>query len=97
MKYIIVALITLIILALIFLIILATVNHFIRTYRYKYANWKVKSKDLPDGRMNMWIERGPSRDLWIEIDADDDSVMYEYDRLLDACNMRNATRKALHL
>jgi hypothetical protein len=45
----------------------------------------------------MWIERGPSRDLWIEIDADDDSVMYEYDRLLDACNMRNATRKALHL
>jgi hypothetical protein len=78
------------------MLLIAGMYHLYRRYSYKHAEWIVKTKDLPDGKMSLWIERGPSKDLWTEVEADH-AVMYEYDRLLDACNVRNATRKVLHL
>jgi hypothetical protein len=97
MKYILVAFFTLIVLVALVTLFVASVYHLYSKCSYKNAEWKIKTKDLPEGKMGLWIERGPNKDLWTEVDSNDDAVMYEYDRLLDACNVRNATRKVLHL
>lgn len=97
MKYALAIIVTLAMIAFLLAVIYLAVSRTIRHYKNAHAVWEIHNKDLPNGKVQLWIERGPVTDLWTEVDANDDAVMYEYDRLLDACNIRNATRKALHL
>lgn len=97
MRYVFAALFTIAMICFLLAMIYVMVSRVIRHYKDVHAMWQVHHKDLPNGQVQLWIERGPSTDLWTKVDADDDAVMYEYDRLLDACNARNATRKVLHL
>src|SRR3954454_9290478 len=97
MRYVFAALFTLALISFLLAMIYVIVSKIIRHYKDSRAVWEIRHRDLSYGKMQLWIERGQVTDLWTEVDANDDSVMYEYDRLLDACNIRNATRKALHL
>jgi hypothetical protein len=97
MKYIFAALVTLGLIIFLLAVIYLAVSRIIRHYKNSHAIWEVRHKDLYNGQVQLWIERGPSTDLWTKVDASTDSFLYEYSRLEDACNERNATRKALHL